>query len=52
MKDRISRLLHYCCVGMLQGRWAFKLDVDKVVSLQECIFWMGGLGIWHNYKLL
>ena len=29
MEDRISKLLHYHYVGILQGRWAFRLDVDK-----------------------
>ena len=29
MEDKISRLLHYYHVGVLQGRWAFRLDVDK-----------------------
>jgi len=29
MEDIISGLLHYCHEGMLQGRWAFRLDVDK-----------------------
>ena len=46
MKDRISGSLHYCCKkGGCCGKQAYRLDVNKAVSLQGCIFWMGGLGI-------
>ena len=45
MEDRISRLLHHCYEGVLQERQAYRLDVDKAVSLWECIFQIGGLGI-------
>jgi len=30
---------------MLQERWACIMDIEKAVSLWECIFWIGGLGI-------
>jgi len=29
MEDRISRLLHHCHAGILQERWAFRLDINK-----------------------
>ena len=29
MEYEIYRLLHHCYIGMLQGRWAFRLDIDK-----------------------
>ena len=29
MEDRISKLLYHYYVGMLQRRWAFRLDIDK-----------------------
>ena len=45
MEDRISRLLYHHYESMMQGRWACRLDIDKTVSLWECIFWSGRLGI-------
>jgi len=38
MEDGISGLLHHYCVGMLQGKQTFRLDVDKAILLWKCIF--------------
>ena len=52
MKNEISGSLHYhyekggCC-----GRQTCRLDVNKIVSLQGCIFWIDGLSIWQTGHL-
>jgi len=46
-----------CCITVVRiyykeggccRRWACRLNIDKTVSLWGCIFWIGGLSIWHN----
>jgi len=35
MEDEISRLLYHCHMGILQGKWAFRLDVNKEYHYED-----------------
>ena len=45
MEDGIPEWLYHHYEGMLQGKWACKLDIEKVVSLWRCIFQSDRLSI-------
>ena len=38
----------HCEKGGHHGRQACIVDVEKIVSLQRCILWIGRLSIWHK----
>ena len=43
----LSVILICCKKGGYYERWDYIVDIEKIVSLQGCIFWMGRLDIWQ-----
>jgi len=44
--DYYITAMRMCCEkGSYHGRQAYIIDIEKAISLQECIFQMGRLGI-------
>jgi len=41
----LSVILICCKKGGYYERWDYIVDIEKIVSLQGCIFWMGRLDI-------